>query len=256
MGLAVNPSQPRSTHTLKHPAGEAGCDCLGCNIARDPTQRTRLGFQTSITPTTASVKAQQRQRRDMLARHKTAPHAALLKALHGGSRGWRHSCSTVCRKEPDRKADRKLGQRRRSWGRFRHPQQPRPRAARTEWRRQGDTWHVSPSHRDTRVCFHRDTRSKSHGNIHGNRSPDDGDGVDGSTRLGRHPGVSPRRAMRLKRHDGRGAGCGRHCTAREVLEVEHRIPTSPGGTDVSTNWPLLHGHGHDGKRAEDGRRYA
>jgi hypothetical protein len=131
MGLEWQPSKTRLTQTLKHPEGEAGGDFLGCHITSYPTKQTRLGFKTIIKPSTAVAKAPQRQRREIMARPKTAPQAALLKALHGVMRGWRPYCSTVCSKATARKADRQLVQRRRSWVRCRHPKQPRPGAART-----------------------------------------------------------------------------------------------------------------------------
>lgn len=256
MGLELKPSKTRITHTLKNPEGEAGCNFLGFNIKSYPTKRTRLGFKTIIKPSNASVKAHHRRLREIMARHKTAPQAALIKALNGVIRGWSQYFSTVCSKETYRKADGKLVQRLRRWVRFRHPKQPRQGAARTYWRRKGDKWHFSPSHSDTRLGFHSETRIKRHVKIQGNRSPYDGDWVYWSTRLGRHPGMSPRVALLLKRQDSRCAGCGLHFTEREVLEVDHILPKSQSGKDVSTNWQLLHGHCHDGKTAEDRRRYA
>jgi RNA-directed DNA polymerase len=256
MGLALKPSKTRITHTLRTPEGKAGFDFLGFNIRSYPTKRTRLGFKTIIKPSKASVKAHHRQLRELIARHKTAPQAALIKALNGVIRGWSQYFSTGCSKETYSKADRKLVQRLRSWVRGRHPKQPRRGAARKYWRRQGDKLHFAPANSDTRLCFHRETRIKRHVKIQGNRSPYDGDWVYWSTRLGRHPGMSPRVARLLKRQNGRCAWCGLHFKDSDVLEVDHIVPKVQGGKDVSANWQLLHGHCHDEKTAEDCRRYA
>src|SRR2546422_502601 len=49
MGLELQPSQTRLTHTLHVEAGGAGFDLLGFNIRQDPTKAKR-GYKTIITP--------------------------------------------------------------------------------------------------------------------------------------------------------------------------------------------------------------
>jgi hypothetical protein len=255
-GLEGHPRKTRITPTLRPPAGTAGCDVRGVKSSSAPPKRSRLGFTTSITPRNAAGNAHQRQLSALRARHQTAPQAALIQALNGVSSGGRPDVAPGWSKATSRNAERPRVQRGRSWGRVRHPKPPRRGAAGQDGRRQGDQRHGGPSNRDPRWGVHREPRLTRPVNIQGNRRPADGEGVSWRTRLGRHPGRSPRGARRLTRQQGRGAWGGRPCTESDGRAGDHLVPNVQGGKDVSATWQRLHGHGHEGTTAEDCRRSA
>ena len=256
MGLELKPSKTRLVHTLHADRGAVGFDFLGYNIRQYPVSTTRLGFKTLIKPSPQSVQRHQRRLREVSAHHKTARQAHLVLALHPVIRGWSRYCSTVCSQETFKKTDRKLRNRLRAWTKRRHPNKSRTTAARKYGKREGGKLHFSPPHSALRLRFHSETRSKRHVKVQSQRSPYDGDWIDWSQRLGRHPEVSTRAATLLKRQQGRCARCGLHYCAGDVLEVDHILPTASGGKAGYDNWQLLHGHCHDEKTAEDRRRYA
>ena len=65
----------------------------------------------------------------------------------------------------------------------------------------------------------------------GSRSLHDGDWVYWSSRLGRHPDVSPRVARLLKRQQGTCRACKLFFSDGDVMEVDHIIPKTWGGTE-------------------------
>src|SRR5205823_3797953 len=72
--------------------------------------------------------------------------------------------------------------------------------------------------------------------VAGTASPFDGDHVYWASRLGRHPQLSRAWATLLKRQRGRCAACGLHfLTLDEVIEPDHRIPLTLGGTRALGN---------------------
>jgi RNA-directed DNA polymerase len=256
MGLELKPSKTRIVHTLHGDRGVVGFDFLGCHIRQYPVRTTRLGFKTIIKPSAQSVHRHHRRIREVIAQHRMARQAELILALNPVIRGWSRYFSTVCSQETFGKTDRKLLNRLRTWTSRRHPNHSRTMAARKYWRHEGGKLRFSPPHSALRLRFHSETPIKRHVKVQSHRSPYDGDWLYWSARLGRHPEVSTRVAILLKRQQGRCPRCGLHYQAGDVLEVDHLIPTAAGGKDSYDNWQLLHGHCHDEKTAEDRRRYA
>ena len=100
------------------------------------------------------------------------------------------------------------------------------------------------------LTSHREVPSLWHAKVAGHRSPDEGDGVYGSTRRGRDPTVGPRLATRLKRPGGRGAYGGLFFPHDDQLEVDHI--SGPRRDSRSNNRHALHGHCHDAKTRAHG----
>jgi RNA-directed DNA polymerase len=88
--------------------------------------------------------------------------------------------------------------------------------------------------------------------VKSDKSPYDGNLVYWSTRLGRHPELSNRKAILLKQQQGKCACCGLYFREQDVMEVDHKTPLSLGGKDEWVNLQLLHRHCHDEKTATDG----
>jgi len=95
------------------------------------------------------------------------------------------------------------------------------------------------------------TRESRRAQLRRRRSPYDGDGVYGSTRLGRHPEVKPQVARLLKPQQGRGRAGGVQFTAEDPIEVDHILPTGQGGKETRDNWQLLPRHCHAGKTTQE-----
>ncbi|MGQ9873562.1 HNH endonuclease [Leptodesmis sp.] len=93
---------------------------------------------------------------------------------------------------------------------------------------------------------------KRHVKVQGNRSPFDADWLYWSTRMGRHPQVSQRVALLLKRQQGQCTHCQLFFKDKDLLEIDHILSLAQGGKDEFTNLQLLHRHCHDVKSAEDG----
>lgn len=76
-----------------------------------------------------------------------------------------------------------------------------------------------------------------------------GQGRLSGSRMGRHPEVGQRLAYLLKVQSGMCTHCHLSFWYGNVMEVDHRIPRSQGGTDAYFNLQLLHRHCHDTKTA-------
>jgi RNA-directed DNA polymerase len=256
MGLALQPSKTRITHTLSRDEGEAGFDFLGFNIRQYPAKKTRLGFKTIIKPSKKAMKQHCLRMKEVIAHQKRAKQAQLIKELGPVIGGWSNYYSRVCSKRTYSKVDRTLLHQLRAWIKVKHPKKSRQWATAQYWKREGDKLHFSPKNSCSRLRFHSETPIKRHVKIQGNRSPYDSDWMYWSTRMGHHPGVVTRVAKLLKRQQGRCPRCGLYCKAGDLLEVDHILPKAQGGKDAYHNWQLLHRHCHDAKTAEDRRRYA
>ena len=103
-----------------------------------------------------------------------------------------------------------------------------------------------------RLLSHADTEIVRHVKVKSNASPYDGNLVYWSSRLGKNPEMPTRIANLLKKQKGKCAMCGLTFMEGDVLEVDHIIPKSKGGTDYYKNLQLLHRHCHDEKTRTDG----
>src|SRR2546422_11512057 len=124
MGLELQPSQTRLTHTLHVEAGGAGFDLLGFNIRQDPTKAKR-GYKTIITPSRQAVAQHKRQIAAVVRRHRMDRQGRLIEALNPVIRGWRNDCSTVFSRETFAEGDEDLRHQPRAWRRVGQPKTPR-----------------------------------------------------------------------------------------------------------------------------------
>ncbi len=62
-----------------------------------------------------------------------------------------------------------------------------------------------------------------------------------------------RKAMLLKKQQGKCLLCGLIFQNEDVLEIDHKIPRSLGGKDEYKNLQMLHRHYHDENTAIDAR---
>ena len=138
----------------------------------------------------------------------------------------------------------------RGWAVFRHPNKPRHWITSKYWRADdGRGWAFQPPNRGLGLARHADALIQRHVKVQGARSPSDGDWVYWSSRLGRHPEVTPRVARLLKQQQGKCRACGLYFMEGDTLEVDHICPKRAGGSDARANLQLLHRHCHIRKTA-------
>ena len=98
---------------------------------------------------------------------------------------------------------------------------------------------------------HPETPIKRHMKVKGNKSYFDGDVLYWSIRMGKHPKLTNRLALLLKKYKGRCPECGLMFIGEDLIEVDHIISKNDGGTDKFDNLQPLHRHCHDVKTARD-----
>ncbi len=69
--------------------------------------------------------------------------------------------------------------------------------------------------------------------------------------MGKHPEFPQSKAFLLKRQKGICNHCGLYFKEGDLLELDHIIPKSKGGTNRRDNLQLLHKHCHHHKTKED-----
>ena len=270
IGLELKPEKTRLTHTLLPELsedGKAGFDFLGHHIRQYPAGKYRsninaqgriLGFNTLITPSKKASKAHQEQVGRIIKKHRSSPQAALIKDLNPVIRGWTsyYSKSDVQTVGELAKQDHLTYLKLRRWAKRRCGNISYGHAK--YWTTiNGNNWVFATRTGEAnplRLLLHREFSSSStdYVKVKGDKSPFDGDLVYWSSRLGKHPEMSSRKAKLLKQQKGICPWCELRFQEWDVLEVDHKIPRALGGKDEWRNLQLLHRHCHDEKTAKDG----
>jgi RNA-directed DNA polymerase len=258
MGLELKPSKTQIVHSSE------GFDFLGFHVrqytvgkthsarrAQGKGRRQLLGCKTIIKPSKAAKLRHAAALRAIVQSHKALPQAALIRRLNPLIRGWAHYYSTVSAKVAFRTMDFQLYLKLRRWAIRRHPNKGRTWVAHKYWRLETGRWAFgTPDGR--RLYQHTQMRIRRHIKVRGDKSPYDGEWSYWARRMGRHAGLPTRMTRLLRQQHGKCAHCGLYFRDRDVLEVDHTLPRSRGGTDGRANLRLLHGHCHDQKTAGDG----
>src|SRR5260370_10883314 len=97
MGLELNPSKTKITHTLWEYQGQVGFDFLEWTIRQFPVGKTHtgknprgkpLGFKTIITPSKEAMKRHCADMKVVIERKRHAPQEKLIGKLNRVNRGW------------------------------------------------------------------------------------------------------------------------------------------------------------------------
>jgi len=258
MSLELNLSKTRISHTLNPYEGNMGFDFLGFHIRQYPvskhhsgrtTHGERLGFKTIIKPSKSKIAAHIEQIRETIRADKTAPQAALIIKLSPMIRGWSNYYSTVVSKRTFERCENNVLSQLRAWARYRTGRFD-PKTLTKYWHYREDRLTFSTEN-GLKLTFHASIPIVRHLKVRGDKSYFDGDVIYWSTRKGTHPELPKRVAQLLKGHKGKCAECGLMFTADELIEVDHKIPKTEGGTDKFDNLQPLHRHCHDVKTARD-----
>jgi RNA-directed DNA polymerase len=260
MGLELKSSKTKVTHTKD---GNKDFNFLGFNITNHQVDKNHsgksskgklLGFKTLIKPNKEKVKAHIRKLGEVIARHKSAPQAALIKELNPIIRGWSNYFSTVVSKEVFSYCDHILYQQLRRWARRRHPNKNASWVNSKYWHSEGDrNWVFGVRTKDSlmKLNNHADTKIVRHVKVKGMKSPYDGDLTYWSSRMGKHPEMPNEKAALLKKQKGKCNYCEQYFRDGDLMEIDHVIPKALGGSNRRDNKQLLHRHCHDRKTAAD-----
>jgi RNA-directed DNA polymerase len=258
VGLELKPEKTRISHTLIPHDGRVGFDFLGFTVRQyrvgyHRSGALRLGFKTWITPSKASQQRHYAALAAAVHRQRTATQGQLLGTLNPLIRGWANYHARSVAQAVFNRMDHRLFGRLLRWARRRHPRKSATWAVRRYWHTRGANHWVFGEPAGPRLASHARTPIRRHILVRRDASPYDGNWAYWASRLGRHPELPASKAALLQRQHGRCAGCGRYFLERgELMEIDHRIPRSRGGSDATTNRQLLHAHCHAAKTATDG----
>jgi RNA-directed DNA polymerase len=216
-----------------------------------PRGHRRLGYTTLSTPAKANVQEHLAALGRIIARGKALPQGLLIRQLNPTLWGWATSYRHVVSQAIYHRLDHLTGVKRRHWARWRHPRQSTAWALRRYWPRRGarHTFATSATDPDAEhLRAHSQVSIARHVKVPGNRSPYEGAWVYWSTRQGRHPHVSARRARLLKAQRGRWRFCGLFFHHDDRLEVDHSNGTHRDAR--LAHLPALQGHCHEAQTRE------
>jgi RNA-directed DNA polymerase len=271
MGLEFKASKTRIAHTLysqleptTQKVEEAGFDFLGFNIRQYPQGKTHsaravnrwgasqdLGFKLLIRPSKKAIARHLAAVKGIIRRHKTARQAALIAGLKRVLQGWTRYYSTVASSRIFSKLEHLMFLRLASWAKRRHSNKSWQWISHKYWRLETGHWEFTDREKASLYRYYQ-TPIRRHIKVQESKSVYDGDWLYWATRMGRHPEVTNRVAMLLKRQKGRCQWCGLYFKNGDLKEVDHNQPLKVSNDKKWSNWQLLHGHCHDQKTARDG----
>lgn len=252
MGLELNESKTRITHTLELTEGEAGFEFLGFRIRQYPAGKYNsdrnghgqpVGCTTRIEPSPKAIKRHTRKLRETIKRHIAKKESELIETLNPQIVGWSRYYRYVVGHIAFSKLGTVLFAMLYAWAKRRHPKKSKGWIVRKYWRVNGG-WKFQAPNGGAQLRRHDETHYECYVKVAGARSPYDGDWIYWSARLGYHPKVPPRVAKLLKRQRGKCRECGQWFREGDVMEVDHLIPRSRGGSSSLHNLQLLHGQCH------------
>jgi RNA-directed DNA polymerase len=257
MGLILNPTKTRITHTLYPQQGNVGFDFLGFTIRQFPVGKTHtgkgttgrpLGFKTIIKPSKESIKRHLRETKQRLRRLRTRPQWKVIEELNPVIRGWANYYRTVVSAKVYTRCDNLLWYQLWKWSQYRHPKKGRNWIRHKYWQRRENRWEFATPGGAT-LLRHTNTHIRRHVKVVGGQSPYNGQMLYWSQRLKTHPLLTGRLARALQRQNGRCGWCGLFFTDEDVIEIDHRDRNR--GNNAPSNLFALHRHCHDKRHSKD-----
>lgn len=276
MGLELKPSKTRITHTFHNCGSEkVGFDFLGFHIrqykagkytSKKNSQGELLGFKTLIKPSKEKILQHYKKVAEIINTSKSLNINRFIGKLSPIIIGWCNYYSTVISKEVFKKLDKLLWWKIWKWAKSRHPNKrgkwlkSKYFHSKTYYDKENEkfisrNW-IFASTTDGKINkslpLYSDTKIVRHIKVKSYASPYNGDSVYWSSRMGKNPLMSSKKAKLLKSQRGKCNFCSLMFRQDDVLEVDHIIPKFKGGTDYYKNLQVLHRHCHDKKTAIDG----
>lgn len=261
IGLNLKESKTSICHTLdSHQDKDAGFDFLGFNIRQYPVSNKHsgkchgkyLGFKNVIKPSKKAQKKHLLRLREVIRSHRASPQAQLIHVLNPIIIGWCNYYNKTASAKTFSRMDAMVFQKLRRWAFRRHNKKSRTWTALKYWRiKERGKWDFGTPDGKLTLAFHRNFKIKSHIQVKGTRSPYDGDWTYWGRRLQRFPLLSPMSIKLLKRQQGICNHCELYFKSDDLMEQDHIIPRTHGGTHRMDNLQLLHRHCHHQKSAKD-----
>jgi RNA-directed DNA polymerase len=263
IGLELKPSKTRISHTLNTVEDEPpGFNFLGFHIQQFPvgkytsskSRKGVLGFKTIITPNKEGQKRHYKKIVEVIKKLQGVSQATLISKLNPIIRGWCNYYSHVISQKIFERLWHLVVYRLLKWGIHRHRNKGKKWIRLKYFRTIGnDTWTFATTGENPMILVqHSDIEIKRYVKVKGNASPYNGDWKYWSERWGKNPDKSKSVKVSLKKQKGKCAYCDNYFKDGDILETDHIIPKSKGGTDKYENLQLLHRHCHDKKTANDG----
>lgn len=268
VGLELSRAKTRLTHTLELGPNDTadlgfdnvvGFNFLGFTIKQFKTkhrsasnQGRRLGYKTLIYPSKASVnKHQEKLHNVILTKGKSLRQEDLIKTLNPIIRGWASyfGVSNANTTGHLSKQDYLLYLKLRKWGK-----RIKKTASKASllWGRSGNAKWVFKSGDQTslkHIDYSKPIGPGGYVKVKSEDSPFDENQIYWAKRLQGNPTFSANTIKLLKKQKGTCNWCNIQFQEDDVMERDHIIPISQGGTNTYTNLQLLHRHCHDTKTA-------
>ena len=260
MGLELKPSKTRLSHTFTKVEENVGFNFLGFSIRQYETGQYRsaknpkgkpLGFTTQIQPAKEKQKAHQKRIGEIIRDHTSGSQTELINKLNPIIRGWSNYYSTIYASKTFSKMDFLVWQKLRSWALRACPQTKKHKVMQKYWKGKGNEHWRFTARNGMALAKHIDTKTKIHEKVKGQKSPYDGDHLYWATRMGKHPQISSRLAILLKKQQGKCEHCHLYFQDGDLIEIDHIQPTNQGGKNEYNNLQALHRHCHDTKTRHD-----
>jgi RNA-directed DNA polymerase len=267
MGLQLNLSKTRITHTLDPYEENVGFDFLGFHVQQYRVGKTHtgenthgkpLGYKALIRPSKEAIKRHTREIGQRLRKLRTAPIGKIISELNPIIRGWSNYYRWVVCSEVFATCDWNTYRQLIRWSNARQHQKGKREAGRkyhirVDTRTRFGTYIKDKVGNPTPIYvrYHADTHSQDYVKVKGTASPYDGNLLYWAKRLKQHPLVTNEKAKLLKIQQYQCPRCGLYFKDGDLLEVDHSIPTALGGKDDLSNKWVYHRHCHDEKTAED-----
>ena len=276
IGLELKPSKTRLTHTLHNVGKEkAGFDFLGFNVRQYKVGKYTsgknpkgdlLGYKTLIKPSKKSIKTHYLKLAEIINSSKSLKQERLIGRLNPVIKGWCNYYSKVISSVTFEKLDALITWKLGKWAVKRHRNKGKKWLKSKYFQRESiynkeentlssKDW-IFATTKDgvinSRIYYHSNTKSTRHVIVKGESSPFDGNLVYWSSRMGKNPLMPSSKARLLKIQKEKCNWCGLTFLNDDVIEKDHIIPKSRGGTDYYNNLQLLHRHCHDKKTVVDG----
>jgi RNA-directed DNA polymerase len=267
LGLQLNPTKTRVTHTYHMLEGNVGFDFLGFTIRQFPqgkrhTGKTQqgepLGFKTIIRPSKQAVKAHIARTGTIIRKYQGAPQLALITTLNPIVRGWARYFRTGSAAATFKSCDHHIYTQLRRWANRRHPKKGKTWIVKRYWSmRPGNKWTFMVKEgkpKGIALTDHTMTPIKRHVKVRGNASPYDGNLPYWAMRLKTHPLTRSTLGKLLTIQEGKCPHCGLTLTLEDHIDIDHILAKEDNGHDGINNKQALHNHCHDEKTTQDNNR--
>lgn len=262
VGLRLNENKTHIGHTLDWFEDKSpGFDFLGFNIrqykiGKYAIRKTEaaLPYRTLIRPSKNKVKEHYKSIKEII--RSVRKTEVLLMKLNPKILGWARYYRTVVSYKTFKWLDSLLFKALLKWQHKKHPTRSRKWLNRVYYHtKENRNWVFGIKSKDNNelisVKLYTDISIERFVKVKGDKSPYDGNTLYWSSRLNNHPITSTNVTKLLKKQKGRCDICKLPFFPTDIIERDHIVPLSKGGSHKLNNIQLLHGHCHQSKTAID-----